>query len=83
MPCTLTGSFEGDRALIAGTNVTYLTQLLCGACTLLETNGIDMSTVTVEGLPNADLVKGAPSLDQWWESHKKVDRRRRRKGRGK
>ena len=78
MPCTLTGSFEGDRALVSETNVTYLTQLLCGACTLLEANNIDMGGVVVEGLGNDDLVQGAPSLDKWWKDHKKMDRRRKR-----
>lgn len=72
MPCTITGSLEGDAALYAREAADKLradllkrTQQLCTACKALEANGI--------AVPSDD------GLDTWWEEHKRSDAAGRRK----
>lgn len=79
MPCTYTGSIEGDRALAASETVTRLAQLLCGACRLLEENGISMAGVKTEP---TDFTPHTTTLYQWWRGHKKIDNERKAKRNG-
>ena len=69
MPCTYTGSLEGDRALAAQKNadhlakqITNLTQLLCKTLTIVEAHD------GLEYLPK--------DVNKWWSAHKKIDARR-------
>ena len=69
MPCTFTGSLEGDRALAyqehaddLAKQITKLTQLLCKTLTIVEAHD------GLEYLPK--------DVNKWWVSHKKVDARR-------
>lgn len=64
MPCTLTGSLEGDEKLLleeelrGQTNtVTKLAQMLCSTCKTLEKNQIE-------------IPKG---VRRWWKEHKVQD----------
>lgn len=70
MPCTMTGSIEGDRAWAAeqtieklSDTITDLTRMLCGACDWVTGYSINM----------IDEVDG---LRDWWEEHQKVDQKK-------
>ena len=72
MPCTITGSFEGDRALFAEEDLEKaqkknlkLTQFLCETCQILENMGY-------KGFVN-------PKLEKWWKKHKNQDGKRGKK----
>lgn len=63
MPCTVTGSLEGDAQLAASEvrkEATATTKLLCKACKLLDQ------------FPD---MKIPVDLQKWWLKHKDVDRR--------
>ena len=62
MPCTQTGSIEGDLALACEENITELAQKLCIMCQLAEDNNLT--------IPYG--VRG------WWANHKKLDAKRRK-----
>lgn len=82
MPCTFTGSIEGDQALAASGLATALTQLLCQTCKILEEYGIvDMGVIESEEDPN-NLVHKI-NLGDWWENHKKLDAERKAKEKAK
>jgi hypothetical protein len=69
MPCTLTGSIEGDRALgaeEAEAQVTKLARMLCSVMRILEEDG--RRPLSREVL-------------NWWKQHKKQDRERRAEAR--
>ena len=62
MPCTLTGSIEGDLRYslqCQNKDITELVQLLCSSCKLLEKNKIKMPK----------------KLSKWFEYHKKIDKK--------
>lgn len=66
MPCTVTGSLEGDRALAhseAQEEATKVTQLLCKLCKIVE---------------NSDGLILPRDVSKWWESHKKIDAQERK-----
>jgi hypothetical protein len=63
MPCTLTGSREGDLEWYLeqrGEEVTKLAQLLCKACTLLD----------------EEKIKLPKNLKTWWKKHQEIDAQR-------
>lgn len=62
MPCTITGSFEGDKALMESDRALKLTQLLCAACKRMETTGTPMPT----------------AVKNWWAMHKEQDQKSRK-----
>lgn len=71
MPCTITGSFEGDRALFAQEDrdkaqkeAIKVTRLLCKLMKDLESNGINMEHIS------KDVMK-------WWKKHKEIDKKRK------
>jgi hypothetical protein len=66
MPCTYTGSLEGDRALAAEEEadkladiITTLTQMLCSVCRAVEEIGRE------------DIFD--PLVEGWWQDHQLVD----------
>jgi hypothetical protein len=59
MPCTYSGSIEGDRLMLTQDLVTELTQLLCSLCKRCE----------------KEKVKLPRRVSIWWKQHKKVDAR--------
>jgi hypothetical protein len=59
MPCTMTGSIEGDRALAHTNTVTELAQLLCEATRVLKKTG--------------HLNKCSDKLKKWHAEHVKID----------
>ena len=68
MPCTYTGSIEGDNIFFAnqaneklGEMITHLTQMLCQMC---------------EGFEDESLTPPYP-VDEWWADHKSKDEGRR------
>lgn len=65
MPCTYTGSIEGDRALASEELITELTQRLCRAFEVLDSHNLTYS------LPSKDK--------RWWKSHKKKTRQQKGK----
>ena len=67
MPCTQTGSLQGDHILALENTVeenaeliTKMTAIACEALRLMEDVGVDMEDLS------------QTTLD-WWEEHKKVD----------
>jgi hypothetical protein len=62
MPCTQTGSLEGDHALALSDIVTEQAEMLCKMCQLAEDNNLT--------IPHG--VRG------WWTNHKKLDAKRRK-----
>jgi hypothetical protein len=70
MPCTVTGSIEGDRALDAAEareTATKTTQMLCSICEMVEKRGCpSMSRMPAD-------------VKAWWVEHKKMDARNRPK----
>jgi hypothetical protein len=68
MPCTYTGSLEGDARLAADearTALTNVTAMLCSVCQKAEKAG------------RPDLL--SPKVASWWKKHKKVDEKRKKK----
>lgn len=77
MPCTYTGSIEGDRALSAQENaeklskknkqqitkLTELTRMLCTACKLLKKNKIKIED---------------SALSAWWTNHQIIDKKHKK-----
>ena len=62
MPCTYTGSVEGDLRYYLSQSreqVTQVAQLLCKACALLE----------------KEKIKLPKDLKTWWIEHQKIDAR--------
>ena len=71
MPCTQTGSLEGDRALdadMARSEATRLTQMLCDLC-----KTFDETFVEEEWELLLNNMKAGKRLAAWWKSHKKID----------
>lgn len=72
MPCTMTGSLEGDRALAAteaadnlSNELTRITAAFCDLCTALERD------------PSAHkIIDYSPMAYDWWVRHQEVDRKR-------
>ena len=70
MPCTLTGSREGDLEYwleASHKEITQIAQLLCKACALLE----------------KEKVKLPKDLKTWWTKHQKIDEERNVKSKSK
>jgi hypothetical protein len=76
MPCTFTGSLEGDRELAAREALDVRERMLCAVCSLFELdNGADeldafLTTAAraAEGLEKDDITK-------WWKAHKAAEAR--------
>lgn len=67
MPCTLTGSLEGDRELSyseANKNVTKLTDMLCKTLSFVEKMHFNVR------------INLGPEINRWWVKHKEIDRQR-------
>ena len=77
MPCTMTGSFEGDQAMAAKREADRVTAYLCAVLRYLETMYPDVVDEMM------DLSKaGDGQIDQWWHRHKKEDLAKRMKKMG-
>ena len=83
MPCTYTGSLEGDRALLAEessktakSELDRITSYLCAVCNYLEFTG--SSSEAEEFLAEAAANKHLPkhSITDWWQDHKLSDLRK-------
>jgi hypothetical protein len=62
MPCYMTGSTDGDRAMASEEEVTRLTRMLCQLCHAME------STEHIRMYEHR-----APGLAKWWRDHKAID----------
>jgi hypothetical protein len=60
MPCTFTGTLEGDAALRAREELDRQTDRLCRMCRRIEALGHDLTTID-------------PDVAEWWAKHKKED----------
>jgi hypothetical protein len=77
MPCTITGTLEGDRELFANEEIAglekslkksqaerlKLTQMLCAMCKMRDDGIWEMP----------------PKVREWWTKHQKQDKRNRKK----
>lgn len=71
MPCTYTGTIEGDRAMFAEEAVTEVTSMLCRTLTLLEDHMKACQKVGVEHYLPKDI-------QIFWKEHKKLDSKRKK-----
>ncbi len=65
MPCTMTGSLEGDRALFYQEESERLTRIACEMAQWLEASG--------------DLGKCSTETRKWWKEHKAWDAAREKR----
>lgn len=65
MPCTYTGSLDGDRILGLEEALDEMTELACAAFTVLEKQGL--------------LGEMTFTQRKWWRKHKAADAARRRR----
>lgn len=77
MPCTYTGSLEGDRALAAQEALDRRERMLCALCThLTEVLGeAGTEHVLKEAARKADGLKKG-DIKRWWDAHRKADAER-------
>ena len=71
MPCTLTGSVDGDKALFAGKRVTQITDMLCRVLTKIER---DYKVETPDW--NRYVAK---DITEFWKEHKLTDAERKKR----
>ena len=78
MPCTYTGSLDGDKLLSCQQELDRVTRYLCGTLDELSNHDyIPMEMLlydiesTTDGIERGELVK-------WWESHRKTDNQRKK-----
>jgi hypothetical protein len=64
MPCTYTGTIEGDRALSASLALSEVTSMLCDTCKQVEKHG-QLMWLSIE-------------TRKWWREHKKLDKLRKK-----
>lgn len=79
MPCTYTGSLEGDRALAAEealskkvSSLTKVTEFLCYVLEKLENS----NNGDVELILRREILGENDNLNNWWVQHKKQDNER-------
>lgn len=79
MPCTQTGSLEGDHALALEENIklinkrnTELTQMLCSVLKIIEKDALDASDLQLTDLPK--------DVQKWWKTHRKIDAKAAKRG---
>lgn len=77
MPCTYTGSLEGDRALAAREALDRRERMLCALCTHLTFwLGEEGATkVMKDAASEADGLKKG-DIKRWWDAHRKADAER-------
>jgi hypothetical protein len=75
MPCTFTGSIEGDRAMFASERATELVDMLCRMMTIFEEKKLQELYASKY---NEKLVI-PKDIMEFWTEHKKVDAKRRKK----
>lgn len=77
MPCTFTGTLDGDRLLAAKEALDARERMLCAVCKTLEKNlGSRLAwDLLIEAAVDADGLGSADILD-WWRDHKEADERR-------
>lgn len=81
MPCTQTGSLEGDRILsLTGDNdklkkeYAKLEAILCGVFSKLSTSGLKF---ILDNLDYSEMGVSREEIEQWWEDHQKRDKKRK------
>lgn len=77
MPCTYTGTIEGDRRLAAEESRDILERMLCAICTQMEENIGVPFTNTILTLAQERMEQGDPDLAKWWKDHKATDTKRK------
>lgn len=78
MPCTYTGSLEGDARLILGEELDKYTAMLCAVCTQMELNIGPLFTGEILERASQRMPEGSENINEWWKNHKATDRTRRR-----
>lgn len=75
MPCTYTGSIEGDRALAASEALTEVTDNLCRVLTLVDAHNHLVSNDEEAEFRVIELPK---DIEKFWREHKKIDAKRKK-----
>ena len=83
MPCTYTGSIQGDeiyslKKLVIDLkgDLDELTLMLCALCSFLETTELRVQDLMFAAASRADGLETEEIWD-WWQNHKKEDEERK------
>lgn len=77
MPCTYTGSIEGDRAHFAKEALDLRERMLCAICTQLEKEfGVAVTKEILEDVAEATDGLTKTQISSWWKDHKKEDKKK-------
>ena len=72
MPCTYTGTFEGDRALTTTEALNERERYLCAIVRQLQRDVVSVSTFLRNAAENAEGVDRDEILD-WWRTHRSAE----------
>lgn len=75
MPCTFTGSFEGDKVMSLREDLDELTQLLCSIGKTIE----KYSDAPDHEPAFMDIKLFSPKVRKWLKEHKKLDSKKGKK----
>jgi hypothetical protein len=81
MPCTQTGSLEGDHILALQEQIKenkHVAAMLCGVMTVLEKHP-EMAERVLSEFDEKEAGFRVVQLKDWWEEHKRRDRARRQR----
>lgn len=77
MPCTQTGSLEGDHALALEEQLSEVSAMLCAVLTVLEE--IEVLKTILGSIDTKQSGVTPRRIKGWWSRHKKEDRKRLKK----
>ena len=72
MPCTYTGSLEGDRLLAAKEALDQRERYLCAVVRQLQRDVISVEDFLQRAAENADGIERSEILN-WWDAHRAAD----------
>lgn len=75
MPCTYTGSFEGDEALRAREALEKREKYLCAVVRHLEKSGANVDLLLRRAAEGTEDLRGS-EIQDWWDNHRRADAHR-------
>lgn len=74
MPCTYTGSLEGDRAFFAQESLNRRERYLCAICRYIDERGdLNLSQVLQASARAAEGV-ATDEIEKWWTAHSAAEK---------
>ncbi len=78
MPCTYTGSLDGDAAMFARDELDVRERMLCALCRKLEeVHGEDETKAILRAAARSAKGLHREAIVKWWRDHKKADEARK------